>query len=91
VANLASAIKRNKQNERNRVRNKARKSTLKAQTRRLLDAIRDGKAQDAQEMFRLVTKALDQTAAKGTLHRNAAARRKSRLAKRVNTLAKAGK
>jgi small subunit ribosomal protein S20 len=84
VANLASAKKRNKQNERNRCRNRARRSIVKTETRRLLDAIHAGDLQSAKEEFSRVTKRLDQVAAKGTLHRNAAARKKSRLAQKLN-------
>jgi len=84
VANLLSSKKRIKQNERNRLRNRARKAVIKTQTRRLLDAIHDGKLDDAQELYRGLSKRLDQTAAQGTLHRNTAARRKSRLARQIN-------
>ena len=84
MANLASAEKRIRQNERNRQANKARKSAVKAETRRLLEAIHDGNLQAAGDQLKKVTKKLDQVAAKGTLHRNTAARRKSRLTKRLN-------
>ncbi len=92
MANLPSAKKRNKQNERNRIKNRARKAVIKTDTRKLLEAIHGGELQVAQDLFVRVTKELDQSAAKGTLHRNTAARRKSRLAKRINaaTAAKAG-
>lgn len=84
MANLQSARKRIKQNDRSRVRNRSRRSVIKTETRRLLDAIHDGDVQLAKSLFSQVTKTLDQTAAKGTLHRNAVARQKSRLAQRVN-------
>ena len=84
MANLQSAKKRIKQNDRSRVRNRSRRSVIKTETRRLLEAIHDGDVQLARSLFSQVTKTLDQTAAKGTLHRNAVARQKSRLAKRVN-------
>jgi small subunit ribosomal protein S20 len=84
LANTASAKKRIKQNERNRVRNRAHKSAVKTQTRRFLDAIQGGDLNAAQEAFALVQKKLDQVAAKGTLHRNTVARRKARLASRLN-------
>ena len=84
VANTASAKKRNKQNERNRTLNRARKSALKTTTRKFLDAIRAGELQQAQDVFVKVQKELDQVGAKGTLHRNTVARRKSRLAKRLS-------
>ena len=84
MANLQSAKKRIKQNERNRVRNRARKAIIKTETRRLIDAIHEGELQQARDLFVRVTKTLDQVAAKGTLHRNTAARRKSRLARQLN-------
>jgi len=84
VANLASAKKRIKQNERNRVRNRSRRSVVKTETRRFLDALHDGQLQEAQETFGRVTKKIDQVAAKGTIHRNTAARKKSRLARKLN-------
>lgn len=84
MANSASARKRIKQNERDRGRNRARKSVLKTETRKFLDLLHKGELQQAQSAFARVQKQLDQVAAKGTLHRNTAARRKSRLAKRLN-------
>jgi len=89
VPNLASAAKRVRQNERNRVRNRARKAELKTETRKLTDALHDGKLDQARELLTSVTKKLDQVASKGTLHRNTASRRKSRLAKRINAAMKA--
>ena len=90
MANLPSAMKRAKQNEARRARNQARKSRLKSQTKKLLTLVHDKETAKAESQLRELTKALDQTAAKGTLHRNTAARRKSRLAHMVNAL-KAGK
>ena len=91
MANLASAKKRNKQNERNRRRNRARKSVIKTETRKVLDAIHAGDSETAQERFSHVTKKLDQASAKSTMHRNTAARRKSRLAKKLNAALAAAK
>ena len=84
MANLPSAKKRSKQNERNRVRNRARRSTVKTEAKKFLNAIHRGDLQQAQDLFALVSKKIDQVAAKGTLHRNTAARNKSRLARRLN-------
>lgn len=83
MANLASAKKRNKQNERNRTRNKVRKGKVKTATKKFLSDLQHDPAA-AQEQFRTLTKVLDQTAAKGTMHKRTAARRKSRMAKRLN-------
>ncbi len=91
MANLPSAKKRIKQDERNRLRNRARKSVVKTETRKFLDALRGGDTQTAQEVFVIVTKRLDQVAAKGTIHKKAAARKKSRLARRLNAAIAAAK
>ena len=67
MANLPSAKKRIKQNERNRIRNRARKTQLKTETRKFQDAIHDGNLDTAKELLVQVTKRIDQIAAKGTL------------------------
>lgn len=90
MANSASARKRIKQNERNRRRNRTRKSAIKTETRKFLDAVDSGETQVARDALSTVQKTLDQVAAKGTLHKNTAARRKSRLAERLNAVIKAG-
>lgn len=87
---LASAKKRVKQEDRNRTLNRARKKMVKTETRRFLDAVESGNTDQAQKAFVTATKKLDQVAAKGTLHKNTVARRKSRLAKKLNA-ALAGK
>lgn len=89
MPNLADAKKRVKQNERSRVRNRSQKSKVKTETRKLTDAVVGGKVDDAKKQLVGVTKLLDQTAAKGILHKNTVARRKSRLARMINAAAKA--
>ncbi len=84
MANSISAKKRIRQNERRRLINRARKSVVKTKTRKFLDLLHDGDLPAAQAAFTGVQKELDQVAAKGTLHRNTVARRKSRLARRLN-------
>ena len=79
----ASAKKRNRQNLRNRERNRAAKSVLKTSIRKVLTAVSSGDPAAAQEQFRAAVKTADQAAAKGTIHRNRAARIKSRLSARV--------
>ena len=83
MANIKSQIKRNRQNEARRVRNKAVRSELKTRTK-VAVAAADGGADDADELARTAMKRLDKAASKGVIHKNQAARRKSRLAKRVN-------
>ena len=86
MAHSLSAQKRIRQNQARRDRNRARKSVVKTQIRRFTDAIRARDIEKAEAEFRLVVKNLDQTAAKGTLHKNMAAHKKSRLAVHLNKL-----
>jgi len=62
----------------------ARKSALKTRIRKFEDALRHNDVAGAEEQFRLVTKQIDQTATTSVLHKNAAARKKSRLARMLN-------
>jgi small subunit ribosomal protein S20 len=88
VPNLADAKKRMKQSARNRARNRARKSLVKTETRRFQELLAGGDLQAAQKAFTTLTQRLDQVAAKRTLHKNTVARRKSRLARKLNALTK---
>lgn len=82
MANIKSQIKRNKQNEKRRVRNKAVRSELRTRTKSAVTAAETG-AENAADAERLAMKRIDKAATKGVIHKNAAARRKSRLAKRL--------
>ena len=82
MANIKSQIKRNKQNEKRRVRNKAVRSELKTRTKAATAASEQG-APEADELTRLAIKRLDKAASKGIIHKNQAARRKSRLVKHL--------
>ena len=82
MANIKSQIKRNKQNEKRRVRNKAVRSELRTRTKGAVAAAETG-ADNAADAERLAMKRIDKAATKGMIHKNAAARRKSRLAKRL--------
>ncbi len=82
MANIKSQIKRNRQNLVRHERNKAVRSELKTRTRSAVTAADTG-ADDADERLRAAIKRIDAAAAKGVIHRNAAARRKSRLMARV--------
>lgn len=79
----ASAKKRNRQNIRNRERNRAIKSEIKKKIRGVLSAITSGDVAAAKEEFRGMAKATDRAASSGTIHRNRAARIKSRISARV--------
>ena len=82
MANIRSQIKRNRQNERRRLRNKAVKSEMRTRTKRALAAAESG-SEDAPELLRRAVKRIDKAAAKGVIHPNQAARRKSRLMRKV--------
>ena len=81
VANIKSQIKRNKQNEKRRVRNKAVRSELKTRSKNAVAAVEAG--EDATEATRLAVKRIDKAAAKGVIHKNKASRDKSRLVKQL--------
>jgi small subunit ribosomal protein S20 len=86
VANIKSQVKRNRSNERRRQRNLAVRSELKTRVKNARDAI-DAGSEDSPEAMRLAQKRLGMAAAKGRIHKNAAARRTSRIMKRANTAA----
>ena len=86
MAHSLSAKKRIRQNEKRRLRNQARKTLLKTLRKNFLAAIRDGNLEEAEKRYRMCCKHYDRIAAKGTIHRNAAARYKSKLAKKLSEL-----
>lgn len=86
MANIASQIKRNRQNEARRVRNLAVRSELKTRTKRALAAAASGDPEAAGAALREAQVRIDTAAAKGVIHARTAARRKSRLARRVAQL-----
>ena len=83
MPNLASAKKRLRQNVKERARNRWRKDRVKQAVKDFDDALKAGDKDKAAENLKVVYKQLDQVAAKKTIHKNAAARQKSRLAKRL--------
>jgi len=86
VAHSLSAKKRIKQNAKQRTTNRARKSQVKTEIKHFEAALEKGDAEAATEQLRLLTKKLDKTAATSTMHKKTAARKKSRLAKKLNAL-----
>jgi small subunit ribosomal protein S20 len=86
VANIKSQIKRNRTNEIARVRNKAARSEVKTRIKSAVASASSG-AETAAEDLRMAVKRLDKAAARGIIHKNQAANRKSRLVKRINALA----
>jgi small subunit ribosomal protein S20 len=87
VANIKSQIKRNKQNEKARLRNKAVKSELKTVIRRFREAAESGDAEATTAALRHASRKLDKAVSKGVIHKNQAANRKSAIAKRAAQLA----
>ncbi|MCB1271310.1 MAG: 30S ribosomal protein S20 [Microthrixaceae bacterium] len=81
MANIKSQIKRNRQNERARTRNRAVRSELRTSLRSAEEALGTDQAEEA--VGRAV-KRIDKAAQKGVIHRNAAARQKSRLIRKLN-------
>jgi small subunit ribosomal protein S20 len=83
MANIKSQIKRNRQNENQRQRNKAARSSLKTQVKRFLSTVESGDKDAAQAAYRETAQAFDKAASKGIVHKNKAANTKSRLAKKL--------
>ncbi len=82
MANIKSQIKRNRQNEKRRLRNKGVRSDMRTRTK-VAETAADQGADNAAEALRVALKRIDKAAAKGVIHKNQAARRKSRLVKRL--------
>jgi small subunit ribosomal protein S20 len=82
VANVRSQIKRNRQTVKRQARNKAVRSELRTRSKRANAAIAED-VESAEETIRLAVKRIDKAAAKGVIHKNQAANRKSRLMKRA--------
>ena len=83
MANIKSQIKRNKQNEKHRQRNKAVKSSLKSSVRKFREAADAGDVEAATVAMRAACRNLDKAASKGVIHKNQAANRKSAIATRA--------
>ncbi len=90
MAHSLSAKKRVRQNAKRRVINRARKSMVKTQIKHFETALGEGDMDKASEQFHLLSQRLDKVASTSTMHKNTAARIKSRMARRLNK-AKAGK
>ena len=82
MANIKSQIKRNRQTVKRQARNKAVRSELRTRSKRANAAIAED-VESAEEAIRLAIKRIDKAAAKGVIHKNQAANRKSRLMKRA--------
>ncbi|MFC0506865.1 30S ribosomal protein S20 [Micromonospora costi] len=83
MANIKSQIKRNRQNEKRRLRNKSVKSSLKTAIRKFHEAAETGDVEQATALMRDASRKLDKAVSKGVIHANQAANRKSAIAQRV--------
>jgi small subunit ribosomal protein S20 len=87
MANTRSAQKRMRQSEKRRVRNATTRSGVRSAVRTVRSALESGAAAEARAQLTRAIRLLDKAVTKGVLHRNAAARRKSRLTRQLNALA----
>jgi small subunit ribosomal protein S20 len=83
MANIKSQIKRNRQNELLRQRNKAARSSLKTHVKKFLSSVESGDKEASQAAYRETAREFDRAASKGIIHKNKAANTKSRLARKV--------
>ena len=83
MANIKSQIKRNRQNERRRLRNKSARAELRTRSKSAVAAAERGDEGSA-EALQIAVRRIDKAASKGIIHKNQAANRKSRLMRRVN-------
>jgi small subunit ribosomal protein S20 len=88
LANIKSAIKRNKQNEKRRVHNRVFRGTARTFVQKARLAMEGGEKDSSVEAVKMAVSALDKAAEKGVIHKNNAARRKSRLMKHLAELSK---
>jgi small subunit ribosomal protein S20 len=84
MANIASQIKRNRQNERARVRNKATRSAIKTAIKRFDSALEAGDTEGAKQAYAAAASKLDQAARKGVVHANFAANHKAKMARTLS-------
>lgn len=87
MAHSKSAQKRIRQNETSNARNRWRLKTLRDAMKNFNEQMLHGTKDQATEAFRSTSKVIDRTAAKGVIHKNQAARRKSRLSARLKAKA----
>ena len=86
MPNTESAKKRVRQNAKRRALNNWRKRRVKSQVKSFLDAIQHSDADKAETEYRKVCSVLDKVSCAGTIHKNTAARHKSRLSRRLKEL-----
>ncbi len=87
MANIKSAKKRAITNEKSRLANKAVKTNLKTTEKQFMNAVAEGDVEKAQAEMKNASKKFDMAASKGVIHKNAADRKKSQFAKKINNMA----
>lgn len=88
MPNIKSSIQSVKSDAKRHAKNVSVKSTVKTAFRKVNDAVKAGNTDEAKSFFAAACKKIDKAAADNIYHKNAAARHKSRLAKKINALAK---
>ena len=87
MPNIKSSILSVKSDAKRNAKNTAEKSRVRTASRKVLDAVEAGNAEEAKSLLTLACKTIDQEAANHVYHKNAANRKKSRLARKVNAMA----
>ncbi len=87
MANTAQARKRARQAEKSRIRNAGQKSKLRTFTKKVIAAVEEGDAEKARSAFKIAEPLIDSAAGKGLVHKNFAARKKSRLNAKIKSIA----
>ena len=87
MANIKSSIKRIRVTETKTLRNRMVKSSVKTFIRKFEDSLTTGNIDEAKRLYPRLSHVIDKAAAKGILHKNTAARKKSRLALKLNKAA----
>jgi len=88
LANIKSQIKRNRQNLKKRARNRLFRGAARTSVKKAREVLETGKVKDANTAVAEAISVLDRTAQKGVIHKNNAARRKSRLMKQLANMEK---
>lgn len=87
MPNIKSSERSVKTDASRRAQNFAVKSSVKTATRKVADSVTAGKAEDAKALLTKASSVIDKAVVKGVIHKNAAARKKSRMAKKINAMA----
>lgn len=85
MANIKSAMKRAELSRKRAVKNAAARSTMKTAIKKFNESLKSNSTENIQENFKKAISLIDRGAQKGLIHRNTAARKKSKLAKKFNS------